>query len=471
MTRTLRARARPAPTVLLVLLLAFLLGLPALPAHAGSPARVQGLRWRQTGDATAVTVRLSRPVRYRTTATTAGIAVDFWTAELDRERQAAVARGVADGIRLRMVAPQVVRLGIDLRRPARFKVFSASDRLTVTVFPKSQGTAPLPKHVRYRTLRIRTGKGLAQVHVVTLDPRTPGLEIRPALGGAAVAATETTSTAATRLQAVAAINGNFYSRAGLPLGLIVIDGRVLSDPLPGRTVFGVDGRGRPWIGTVEFAGHAVTDTGVRIPLSAINRPPRAGGVALYTPEFGPLTPPQALIAVVRGGRVAGFFSGRPTIPPDGYALATAASEQHLLGDVVRNQEVSLELTLNPPKLRHALQGGPRLVRNGVVSVTSSEEGFSGWFHKVRTARSAVGITRTGKVLFVTVDRRSRRNSGMNLPELADLMRRLGARDAMNLDGGSSTTLVVGGRVVSALPKGGERTVSAMLVATRRTARR
>jgi uncharacterized protein YigE (DUF2233 family) len=470
MNRTLRSRL--APTVFPILLLAFLLlGLPAFPAHAGSPARVQALRWRHAGDATVVTVRLSRPVRYRTTATTAGIAVDFWTAELDHERQAEVARGVAGGIRLRAMAPGVVRLGVDLRKPARFKVFSASDRLTITVFPKSLGTVPLPRDIRYRALRIRTGNGLAQVHVVTLDPRTPGLEIRPALGGAVVAATETTSTAATRLEAVAAINGNFYSGAGLPIGLIVIDGRVLSDPLPDRTVFGIDGRGRPWIGTVEFTGYLVTDTGNRIPISAVNRPPRAGGVALYTAEFGPLTPPQALIAVVRGGRVTGFFSGRPTIPTNGYALATAASEQHLLSNLVRNQKVSLRLTLSPPGLRHALQGGPRLVRNRVVSVSSSEEGFSGWFHKVRTARSAVGITRTGKVLFVTVDRRSRRNSGMNLPELADLMRRLGAKDAVNLDGGSSTTLVVGGRVVSALPKGGERTVSAMLVATRRTARR
>jgi exopolysaccharide biosynthesis protein len=70
-------------------------------------------------------------------------------------------------------------------------------------------------------------------------------------------------------------------------------------------------------------------------------------------------------------------------------------------------------------------------------------------------------------MFVTVDRRSRRSSGMNLPELAAMMHRLGVRDAMNLDGGGSATLVVGGRVVSALPRGGERTVSSVLVALRR----
>jgi exopolysaccharide biosynthesis protein len=44
---------------------------------------------------------------------------------------------------------------------------------------------------------------------------------------------------------------------------------------------------------------------------------------------------------------------------------------------------------------------------------------------------------------------------------------LGARDAMNLDGGGSATMVVGGRVVSPLPASGERTVSAVLVALRR----
>ena len=451
------------------------LGVASRGAPAGAsehPSRILDLRWRQIGEATGITVRLSAPVRYRASASSTVITLDLWKAEGEPERIVAVGRGVASSIRLHRLTPEVTRLTISLRRPARFKVFSRNDRLTVTVFPQWQGAVAKPKGVTYRTLRVVTGAGHARVHVVTIDPRAPGIEILPALGGGVVAATETTSTAATRLEAVAAINGNYYSRAGLPLGLIVIDGQVMSAPLPRRTTFGVDAAGRPWIGSVEFVGRLVTDTGMEIPITAVNRPPRAGGVALYTPEFGPQTPPQALVVVVRDDRIAAFSNGRPAIPSDGYALAAAASQQHLLTNLVRGQQVSVRLAVEPPGLQHALQGGPRLVHDGAAAVPYAWEGFSGWFARVRAARSAVGITRTGHVLFVTVDRtvgrRGRASTGMNLAELAALMRSLGSRNAMNLDGGGSATLVVGGRVVSALPRGGERRVSAMLVARHRT---
>lgn len=446
------------------------------PAAAGTPARILDLRWHRAGETTTVILRLSAPVRHRTSASERAVTVDLWTVQHDGDRAVAVRGGAVSSIRLGRLTPEVTRLAIGLQRPARFKVFARDDRLTITVFPRWQGAVALPKGVAYRSLRVPTGAGRARAHVATIDPRAPGIEIRSALGGGAVAATETTSIAATRLEAAAAINGNYYSRAGLPLGLVVLDGRILSAPLPRRTAFGVDAAGRPWIGPVEFSGRLVTDTGMEIPITAINRPPRAGGIALYTPEFGPQTPPQALVTVVRGGRVAAFSSGRPAIPTDGYALAAAASQQHLLTNLVREQRVTVRLTLEPDGLRNALQGGPRLVRDGLIEVPYAWEGFGGWFAKARAARAAIGITRTGRVLFVTVDRTVGRrgrleSTGMNLAEMAALMRSLGARDAMNLDGGGSATLVIGGRVVSALPRGGERQVSAMLVARHRPAER
>ncbi|MGH2403816.1 MAG: phosphodiester glycosidase family protein, partial [bacterium] len=221
-----------------------------------------------------------------------------------------------------------------------------------------------------------------------------------------------------------------------------------------------------------FTGRLVLENGAEVPISAVNRPPRWGGVALYTPEYGPFTAPQAFILLVREDRVVGISSGRPAIPPDGYALATAASQRFMLEGLTRGQPVKLRLALTPSGIRHALQGGPRLVENGQVHVPYHWEGFGPGFYRARTARSAIGVTSSGKVLFVTVEHgrraRSRRNrvAGMNLAELAALMRALGAREAMNLDGGGSATLVVGGRVVNALPRG-ERTVSATLVAVPR----
>jgi hypothetical protein len=188
------------------------------------------------------------------------------------------------------------------------------------------------------------------------------------------------------------------------------------------------------------------------------------GAALYTPEFGPLTLSQGLVAVVRDDRIVAFSSGRPMIPPDGYALAVPQSRRGLLLGFRRGQPVKLELALAPAGIQQAVQGGPELVRDGRVYIPYAWEGFGGGFTFIRTARSAIGITKTRKIVMVSVDRRTRKNSGMNLPELASLMRSLGAQHAMNLDGGGSTTLVVGGRVVTALPARGERSVSSMLVA-------
>lgn len=466
----MRATPRNRADALALLTLLCLLSVALPTAAQDRDAQILDVRWRTESDAVAVTLRLSAPVRYRTSLSGSAVTVDVWTVTGDAERAIPVDRGVLAALTFRRMTPDVVRLEFGLREPARFKVFSRENLMTVTVFPARLGTVPVPEGVAYQSLAVPTGAGRgakARAHVVTIDPRAETLVIQPALGGAVVKATETTSAAAARLNAIAAINGNFYTEAQLPVGLIVIDGRVLSTPLPRRAVFAIDDAGRPWIGAVDFAGRVIADTGAEVPISAINRPPRWGGVALYTPEFGPVTPWHALVALVRDGRIDALTSGRQTIPTDGYALATAESQQHLLSGLVRGQTVKLDMGLAPQGIVQAVQGGPQLVRNGKIHIPYAWEGFGPGFYAMRTARSAIGITHAGKVLFVTVDGRSRESSGMNLPELAALLKNLGARDAMNLDGGGSTTLVVGGRVVSALPRGGERTVSSVVVAVRR----
>jgi hypothetical protein len=91
----------------------------------------------------------------------------------------------------------------------------------------------------------------------------------------------------------------------------------------------------------------------------------------------------------------------------------------------------------------AVGGRPILLRDGAVVPQVDTEGSAG-FAASRHPRTAVGIASDGRrLLLVTVDGRQRPYSdGMTLRELANLMRALGARDAINLDGGGSTTMVV-----------------------------
>jgi exopolysaccharide biosynthesis protein len=118
----------------------------------------------------------------------------------------------------------------------------------------------------------------------------------------------------------------------------------------------------------------------------------------------------------------------------------------------------------------ALSGGPRLLTAGRTTIRAVQEGFGApgvmsSFVRGRNPRTLAGVTATGRVLLVTVDgRRPGHSVGVTLPEAAGLMRSLGARDALNFDGGGSTTMVVRGRVVNRpSDPGGERPVSSGLL--------
>lgn len=85
-----------------------------------------------------------------------------------------------------------------------------------------------------------------------------------------------------------------------------------------------------------------------------------------------------------------------------------------------------------------LASGPIMVDNGCISDWSKCDKK---FIETRHPRSAIFTKKNGTIVFLTVDGRSEGNAaGMSIPELAYLAKILGAEDAINLDGGGSTTL-------------------------------
>jgi len=89
-----------------------------------------------------------------------------------------------------------------------------------------------------------------------------------------------------------------------------------------------------------------------------------------------------------------------------------------------------------------LGGGPRLLTSGRITLAPRAEGFRDRTLYARRPRTAVGVTRNGKLLLVTVRR------AIYLRRLARIMRALGARDAVAMDGGGSTAMFYRGRLVS-----------------------
>lgn len=101
----------------------------------------------------------------------------------------------------------------------------------------------------------------------------------------------------------------------------------------------------------------------------------------------------------------------------------------------------------------AVSGGPALLKDGSVAITTDEEAFFGTAIPNIHPRTAAGLTADGDVILMVVDGRQSDSRGVSLEELARLMQSAGAVTALNLDGGGSSTMVLDGKLVN-LPTGG-----------------
>jgi hypothetical protein len=182
----------------------------------------------------------------------------------------------------------------------------------------------------------------------------------------------------------------------------------------------------------------------------INQPRvRPETTVVYSPRWGPRAPQvpsRGMQVQLRNGRVTAVSTQEPLlIPKDGFVISGPKTvEMNTLASMNPDQPVRLNVYTLPDwsGVKHAIGGGPWLVRNGTPYVDLTAQHFTSRSLGFREPRSAVGITREGKLLLVTVDGRQKNVSvGMTLYELAYLMQKLGAVNAMNLDGGSSTLII------------------------------
>jgi hypothetical protein len=248
---------------------------------------------------------------------------------------------------------------------------------------------------------------------------------------------------------VGGVNADFFlfTPPGVPTNLLVTRGRVVTGPSTSY-VLAFDSVGAPHLTRFNVEGSVTTPNGP-IPIASWNRA-APSGIALYDEAWGGST--DSLTGGVEVG-VDGRGVGRVTeidtltagvaIPPGRAVLigrGTAARAALLalrIGDSVR-----VERSLRPFHPMEALGGRPLLLRDSMIVAAVDAEGGPS-FATARHPRTAVGISRGGqRLILVVVDGRQKPHSdGMSLRELAETMRGLGARDAINLDGGGSTTLV------------------------------
>ncbi|MFQ6130950.1 MAG: phosphodiester glycosidase family protein [Armatimonadota bacterium] len=374
-----------------------------------------------------------------------------------------------------------LRLEITLAQEAAPRVYTLADppRLVVDLYRKP--TAPPGPEVEPPRLvtgpaatverrNFSTPAGAVAVTVVRVDLSQPGVEVRPALAGQTVMQKARPSTIARREGASAAINGGFFAKEGPPLGMLVIDGEWIKHPSAGRTVLGITQDNKVLMERVFLRAGATFPKIGRIEIDALNRRHVAEGEAvLFTDRWGPQAPARrhnvkAAISRAQVVERVDTSGAAIAIPEGGYVLSATGGKARALAKAQVGTTVDISLGCTPPwnDLKHALGGGPRLVAGGRKYCTAEAESFRGDVKNGRALRSAVGLDAQGRLMLVAVSGKAGGSAGMSLDELASTMLKLGAVDAMNLDGGSSSALIVNGQLASR-STGWERAVSNALL--------
>jgi hypothetical protein len=265
----------------------------------------------------------------------------------------------------------------------------------------------------------------------------------------------------------------------------MIDRELISFPIHARTAFFLDEDQRPYIDSIDITSTFVLEDGTRYKITGINEGRGASEIIMYTPAWSSRTNTgnHGIEFVVANSTVKEINLANSKIPDNGFVLSVTGPMVEVLADSIRvgdpidTQIKIIPYSTSPQNMLHLVSGGPRLLKHGRIYVSKHGEKFKMDIARGRAPRTAIGITKQNELLLVTVDGPVRNNNlknkkkpeasqasiGVTLEELSKLMLSLGAVEAMNLDGGSSSTMVIENRVVNKPAGGYQRRVSNALV--------
>ncbi len=282
--------------------------------------------------------------------------------------------------------------------------------------------------------------------------------------------------ASSKSDVVAAINGDYFDyKTGAVLGRTVDSGNVVQSSNRSRDLahFTVNEDGTVIIGYESAEKSKVSNGASVFEVDYINKAYNYGNaITIFDGSFGAKSPGKYAGSVgetveflVLSGRIAAVsndpkgFALEGTFADGNYVIhANAASAEKMKKAFSEGDNLNIELTSNLRGVYTSISGGTQLVKDGKVA---------DFTHNIlgEHPRTAVGVESDGRtVLFVTVNGRSSSYRGIRQSELAELMIKLGAHNALILDGGGSATMLArdpytaAHEVVNYLSDGGQRQI-------------
>jgi exopolysaccharide biosynthesis protein len=365
-----------------------------------------------------------------------------------------------------------VTIAIDLAYLPHYEIsrYSGPQRLVIDFWKifEQKTEKQLANGLSHTAINKGTKDGLLSIHVLDYDLKSPHIKLEHVLAKDIIAGTETVKSMATRKNAIAAINGTYFSPSGELLGLIIHENQILQTPINNRSAFALTYAGDVLIDQVGFTSELVLPDGNKHWIDAVNRERGQDELIIYTSVYGPTTGTNnyGTEYIMANGKISQINGGNSIIPANGLVVSAHGSSEKALSMLKVGDSLPVKQQLDPDwlNIRIAVGAGPQLVKDGMIYLTTKTEGFGSDVAGGRAPRTAIGVNAEGHLLLVTVDGRQPGYSiGMTLIELAKLMQDLGAKNAINLDGGGSTEIVIAGEIANRPSDGRERPVGDALL--------
>ena len=313
--------------------------------------------------------------------------------------------------------------------------------------------------VGYRKVEKANPKVVA--HILDFDPSefTPKL----VLGGNCSIGIETVASMVKRSNAIAGFNGGFYKTGldlGSSIGFLLVDKTPVSNGENARGAIGWNKNSKKTqidqlVTKIQlYIGNA------NIILSGFNQELKTKGINLYNHFYSrtTLTPPGTKEYLLTPDKKIRYLGdqGNNDIPRGCYVLSIEKSLPALLNAQL-NVNHSISCTVYPQleseyrpvwnNFDYIIQAGPLLLKNFKECVGINNEKIPSELGKdLQKARTSIGLKNDGRWIVAVIEATATsQTKGLTLKELANFMKTLGCKDAVNLDGGGSSTIVYEGK--------------------------
>jgi len=346
---------------------------------------------------------------------------------------------------------------------------------------KSTETMTLTTGITYKYTDAEASNGSQKIHQVEFKPGENDVDIRMGLSNGDIAELQTTSGMAAYadgrddLSVIAAINGGYFTmtNAGVPYGFLVQDGEWYTSP-PGWTEDGINGYDEYMlyrigdkfsVGRIPAFSASCSFNGKTSTINAVNRHLSPDGktdynkynLVLYNNRFATSTKTAAGglevtidvgdNAVRAGQKLSGTVTavssaGNSPLESGKVVLSATSQCASRLEGLAVGDSIEIDVRCNASKwnaIDFAFGAPWSLLENGVVSTFPAGDPN----YRNVNPRTAAGVKADGTLVLLTVDgRQPGVSEGMTATNLAQMMKENGCVDAVCLDGGGSTTMVI-----------------------------